>query len=253
MDAPAPEIVIVDDATALAEAAARAVVDAARTAVARRGRFFLALSGGATPRASYERLAQAPLRDALAWDRTWVFFGDERGVPPDHPDSNYRMAREALLARVPIPAAQVFRIRGEAGDPEAAASEYARALADAFGAPRGTLPVFDLVLLGLGIDGHTASLFPGSPALKETFRTVAAVHAGAASIPQRFTLTFPVLNAAARVAFLVAGPEKAKIVKAVVVDRAADLPATMVAPTTGRLVWLLDRAAAAALPVAKGR
>jgi 6-phosphogluconolactonase len=158
------------------------------------------------------------------------------------------MAHAALLAKVPIPAAQVHRIRGEAGDPEEAARDYARTLAEVFGTRRGELPRFDLVLLGVGVDGHTASLFPGSPAVKEVFRPVAAVHAAAAAIPQRFTLTLPVLNAAARLVVLVAGAEKAKVVRAALGDRGAALPAAMIAPAEGRLTWILDRAAAALLP-----
>ena len=243
------EIVVVKDPPALAEAAARAIVDEAREAVATRGRFTIALAGGATPRETYERLALPPLRDEMPWDRTWAFFGDERAVPPDHPDSNYRMAHETLLSRVPIPPAQVFRMRGEAEDPEVAAGEYARALGHAFGTRRGELPRFDLVLLGMGVDGHAASLFPGSPVVREVFRAVAAVHVAAASIPQRLTLTLPVLNAAARVVFLVAGAEKAKVVKAVL-GEGATLPAAMVRPDNGELVWLLDRAAAAQLAAA---
>jgi 6-phosphogluconolactonase len=252
MDA-AAEIVILEDPPALAEAAARAIVDAAMEAVATRGRFTIALAGGATPRATYERLAAAPYRDRMPWDRTFVFFGDERAVGPDHPDSNYRMAHAALLSAVPIPPAQVFRIHGEAGDTEAAASEYARTLASVFETRRSELPRLDLVLLGLGVDGHTASLFPGSPVLKEVFRTVAAVHAAAASIPQRLTMTYPILNAAARVIFLITGAEKAKMVKAALSERATGLPAAMVRPVDGRLVWLLDRAAAKLLPIAQAR
>lgn len=250
---PVPEIVIVEDAVALAEAAARSIAETARAAVAARARFTVALAGGATPRATYERIASAPLRDTVPWERTWVFFGDERGVPPDHRESNYRMAHDALLATVPVPEHQIFRIRGEAEDPEAAAAEYTRALADVFAPPRGGLPRFDLVLLGLGVDGHAASLFPGSPVLKEVFRPVAAVHATAALIPQRFTLTFPVINAAACVVFLVSGAEKAKVVKAALGDRAPWLPATLVQPSDGRLIWMLDRPAAALLDVARAR
>jgi 6-phosphogluconolactonase len=245
-----PTITIVPDADALAEAAARLIADTAAEAIDARGRFMWALAGGATPRATYATLALPPFRERVDWRRTWVFFGDERAVPPDHPDSNYRMAHETLLSRVPIPAAQVLRIRGEAGDPEVAAAEYARALAGAFGTRRGELPRFDLVLLGLGVDGHTASLFPGSPVVREVFRAVAAVHVTAATIPQRLTLTLPVLNAAARVVFLVAGPEKAKVVKAVFGERAS-LPGAMVRPADGELVWLLDRAAAAQLAAAE--
>jgi 6-phosphogluconolactonase len=242
-----PSVTVLNDSDALAEAAARLVVEAAAEAIAARGRFTIALAGGGTPRATYARLAKPPFSDRVDWSRTWVFFGDERGVPPEHADSNYGMAHATLLAKVDVPAAQVRRIRAEAEDPEAAAAEYAKALAETFGTRRGKLPRFDLVLLGLGVDGHTASLFPGSPVLKEIFRTVAAVHATAAAIPQRFTLTLPVLNAAARVVFLVGGAEKAKVVKAVLVERAL-LPAAMVRPDPGELVWLLDRAAAALLP-----
>ena len=247
-----PTVTIVPDPDALADAAARLTVDVAAQAIATRGRFMWALAGGETPRTTYERLALPPFRERVDWRHTWVFFGDERAVPPDHAGSNYRMAHEALLSRVPIPAAQVLRIRGEAEDLEVAAAEYARALGEAFGTRRGALPRFDLVLLGLGVDGHTASLFPDSPVVREVFRAVAAVHVAAASIPQRLTLTLPVLNAAARVVFLVAGAEKAKVVKAVLSERAT-LPAAMVRPADGELVWLLDRAAAAQLsPAAKG-
>lgn len=245
-------VTVVADPEALAEAAARAIVEAATEAVSARGSFKVALAGGETPRATYARLAGPPWSERMPWQRTWVFFGDERGVPPDHKDSNYGMAYRTVLSRVPIPPGQIFRIRGEAEDPETAAAEYARDLATAFGTRRGELPRFDLVLLGLGVDGHTASLFPGSPVVKEIFRTVAAVHAAAATVPQRFTLTLPVLNAAARVLLLVAGSEKAKVVKATL-SEPATLPAAMVRPATGELVWIIDRAAAALLPNAGAR
>lgn len=247
-----PHVTVVADPDALAEAAARTIVDAATEAVGARGSFRVALAGGETPSATYARLAGPPWSERMPWRQTWVFFGDERGVPPDHKDSNYGMAHRTLLSKVPVPAQQIFRIRGEAEDPEAAAAEYARHLATAFGLRRGELPRFDLILLGLGVDGHTASLFPGSPVLKEIFRVVAAVHAAAASVPQRFTLTLPVLNAAARVLVLVAGPEKAKAVKATL-GESATVPAAMVRPTTGELVWIIDRAAAALLPAAGAR
>ncbi len=237
---------VFDDATTLAAAAAQAIVTIACEAVSARGRFTIALSGGATPRETYMRLAQLP-SEAMPWSRTYVFFGDERCVPPDHPESNYRMAQETLLSKVPIPADQIFpMIRGEIADSDATAADYARALGEAFGLRRGELPRFDLILLGLGVDGHTGSLFPGSPALKEVFRPVAAVHAAAAAIPERITLTYPVINNAANVIFLVAGAEKAKVVRSVIKDRAL-LPAGLVSPTNGRLVWKLDRAAAASL------
>ena len=241
-------VTICADANGLAESTAQLVVEAANEAVEARGRFMLCLAGGETPRASYARLACSPYSARIPWDRTWIFFGDERAVPPDDADSNYRMAHEALLSRVPVAPAQVVRMRGEDADAEAAAAAYAVALADAFGTRRGELPRFDLVLLGLGVDGHTASLFPNSPVLLERFRSVAAAHVAAAQIPERLTLTFPVLNAAARVLFLVTGAEKAKILRKAL-DERATLPATMVRPTDGELIWLVDRAAAALLQV----
>jgi len=247
MDA-TPEVRIAEHPEALADIAAHEVLEVALAAVAARGRFTVALAGGSTPRATYARLAQPPLATRMPWPHTLVFFGDERGVPSDHADSNYRMAHETLLMRVPIPPDHVFRIPGESADPEAVAADYARTLAEVLGVRRGEVPRLDLVLLGLGVDGHTASLFPGSPVLKETFRTVAAVHAAAASIPQRFTLTYPILNAAACVIYLVAGAEKAKVVKAALGDRMRGVPAAMVQPTDGRVLWMLDRAAASLLP-----
>ncbi len=247
------EITVVDDPVALADAAARAIAEAAQAAVEARGRFTLALAGGITPRMTYEQLTRSPLREGVPWDRTWIFFGDERGVPPDHPESNYRMAHQAMLSKVPVPIAQIVRIQGEAEDLDAAAAAYARRLAEVFESKRGELPRFDLILLGMGVDGHIASLFPGSPVLKEVFRPVAAVHAAAASIPQRLTFTFPLINAAARVMFLVAGAEKAKVVKAVLAEPGTSLPPSMVRPVSGRLVWLLDRPAASLLGAVKAR
>jgi 6-phosphogluconolactonase len=247
-----PEITILDTPDAIAEHAARLIYDVAHEAVAARGRFTIALAGGGTPRATYERLSLAPYAEGMPWSRTWVFFGDERRVGPEHPDSNYRMAADALLSKVAVPPAQIFRIPGEAEDAEETATAYGRRLAEVFGSRRGERPRFDLILLGLGVDGHTASLFPGSPAVREVFRPVAAVHAAAAAIPQRVTLTFPVITAAAHILFLVAGPEKAKVVKSVLVDGAM-LPAAMARPTNGRLRWILDRAAAGLLPPALRR
>jgi 6-phosphogluconolactonase len=246
-------LTICADPATLAETAAHLIVDAATEAVRERGRFLLCLAGGETPRETYRCLALPAFSERMRWDQTWIFFGDERAVPPDHPDSNYRMANAALLSKVPVPSAQVARIRGEAEDSEVAAADYTRVIAEAFGSRRGELPSFDLILLGMGVDGHTASLFPGSPVLKEVFRPVAAVHAAAAAIPERLTFTFPLINAAARVMFLVAGSEKAKVVKAVMTDSGSSLPASMVRPTNGRLTWLLDRPAAALLGPGKRR
>src|SRR5215470_10537834 len=161
-----PELVILPDPVALADAAAAAILDAARAAVAEHQRFTIALAGGATPASTYTRLAQPPFVDAMPWERTFVFFGDERMVPPDHPESNFRMADDCLLAKVPLPDKQVYRMRGEAEDSEAAATEYGKILADVCSERRQGFPRLDLVLLGVGVDGPTASLFPGSPATR---------------------------------------------------------------------------------------
>src|SRR5262245_32704881 len=244
-----PRITIAETPSDLAEVAARLIAEAAREAVAARGRFRIALAGGATPRETYARLARAPWRESVAWDRAWVFFGDERAVPPDHDESNYRMAWETLLSAVPVPPAQIFRMRAEADGQEAAAAAYADAMLKVFGTPPVEAPQFDLVLLGLGIDGHIASLFPNSTALKETARWVVAVHATAAAIPRRLTMTLPVFNAARQVVFLSAGAEKAKVVRAALQDGGA-VPAAMVQPGEGRLAWLLDRGAASLLEAA---
>ena len=189
--------------------AARFILGHARDAIAARGLFRLALSGGNTPRAVHAELAR--LGADLAWNRVQITFGDERCVPPDHADSNYRMARETLLEAVAIPTGNVFRIRGEIA-PAVAAQEYEDKLAAVsarYGEPRY---VHDLVLLGLGEDGHTASLFPGSPALDETVRNVIPA-TGPKPPPQRITMTFPLLNAARHVCFLVTGVGKHALVE----------------------------------------
>jgi len=248
----ARNVTVVADPDVLAETAAQLVVDIAAAAVDARGRFTLVLAGGATPRATYERLALPPFCDQVPWKHAWIFFGDERAVAPDHPEANYHMAFEALLSRVRIPSAQVCRIPADADDTDAAAADYARMLACALDLRRGELPRFDLVILGVGVDGHTASLFPGSPVLREVSRPVAAVHAAAAAIPERITLTLPAINAAAHVLFLAAGAEKAKVVRAALAEQSM-LPAAMVHPANGKLTWLLDRAAASLLDAPEAR
>lgn len=230
------------DADDLARAARAELLRRAGDLLEERGRFTLALSGGSTPRRLYRLLAP----DDVDWSRVELFFGDERCVPPDHADSNYRMVREALLERVPIPAANVHRMRGELGADEAAHA-YELELRAAFRLGPKDLPRFDLVLLGLGTDGHTASLFPGTSALDERERLVAPGRSPGASADDRVTLTFPVLNAAAAVAFVVAGSEKAAVVAALSSggDAAGALPASRVRPGDGRVIWMLDHAAAA--------
>jgi len=241
----AAEIKVVPDNTLNSEAA-QEFQRAAQSAVAGQGRFAVALSGGNTPRAVFSLLAQQHSAD-LPWDRIHIFFGDERYVPPDHPESNYRMANEALLSRVRIPAENVHRFRTEL-DPESAAKDYETQLQTFFREPGQSPPRFDLVMLGLGEDGHTASLFPGTSAPNETTRFVVAVWVEKFKM-FRLTLTLPVLNHSAEVLFLAAGPSKAGILKEVLSRPAAALPAQKVQPTGGRLLWLVDQSAARLLQV----
>ena len=236
------ELHVFSTADALAEAAAEYVVHLAHAAVTERGRFSLALSGGSTPRALHAHLAAEPLRSDVDWGRVHVFWGDERCVPPDHPDSNYRMARETLLNHVPIPPAQVHRMPGELPPAEAAVA-YEAELREFFAS--AAWPAFDLVLLGLGDDGHTASLFPGTAALAETERWVAANWVEKLDT-WRLTLTVPAINQAAQVVFLVAGAAKADRLRQVLRGpyQPTVLPSQMIRPLSGNLAWFVDLAAA---------
>jgi len=234
------EVKIVADNTALARAAAQEFHRLAEEAVRERGLFSVALSGGNTPRAVYAVLASE--HKQLPWDRIHVFFGDERHVPPDDPDSNFRMASESLLSNVPIPEKNVHRIRAELDAP-AAAMEYDRELREFFHSTGHDWPRFDMILLGLGDDGHTASLFPGSKALTESSGWVTANWVEKLQT-FRITLTFPVINHAAEVLFLVSGPGKAQVLSDVLKPGAKKYPAQGVQPEDGRLLWLADRDAA---------
>ena len=229
----------------LLDAAADMVTAQAVASIGSRGRFVLALAGGSTPRGLYQRLAVAPWRDRIDWTRVHLMWGDERCVAPTHSDSNYRMAREALLDHVPVDAAQVHRLRGE-DVPDSAAFNYEaelRATLDA-GAPGGP-GVIDLVLLGLGVDGHTASLFPGLPSGRLITRWVVAEHVDTTR-GWRLTLTPPIINAARAVLFLVAGDDKAAALAAVLEGpvRPSALPAQRIATGGSQVTWLVDRAAA---------
>jgi 6-phosphogluconolactonase len=235
----------------LGRAAAEEVVRAAGDAVAARGRFTLALAGGETPRGLYRLLASPPYRARVDWSRAELFWGDERAVPPGDPGSNYRLAAEALLGPLALPERLVHRIQAEEGAEaaEAAAARYERELARAFGvAPGGPPPAFDLVLLGMGPDGHVASLFPGSPALEERRRWAVPAE-GPPPWPARVTLTLPVLNAARRVLVLVAGSRKAEALARVREGprESRRLPAQLLEDELERVTWLVDEAAAARL------
>ena len=203
-------------------------------ALARKDLFTVALSGGSTPKVLYQVLAEE-FREQVPWSNTHFFWSDERHVPPDHPDSNYRMAHEALLSRVPVPASNVHRVRSENPSAQEAADEYEKVI----------VPRLDLILLGLGTDGHTASIFPGSEVLHETKRLVAAPWVEKLNA-YRITMTLPLLNKGASVLFLVSGAEKAEIVKEVL-EGPQKYPAQFVQPTNGELIWMLDRDAAAGL------
>jgi len=242
------EVRVAPDAGALMRLAAEEVARRAEAAVAARGHFFIALAGGATPRRLYQLLAdpRAPFFARVPWDRTQVFFGDERHVHPDDPESNYGMARAALLSRVPVRPEHVHRIRAEDTDAAAVAADYERELRSAFGLSPGALPAFDLVLLGLGQDGHTASLFPGSEALEAHGRLVLAPYVERLRT-HRITLALDVLNAARAVVFLVSGAEKAERVREVLLGEGPLLPAARVRPKGGELAFFLDAPAAALL------
>jgi 6-phosphogluconolactonase len=238
------EIRVLETPTDLFQSAASEFVALASQAAQKNGRFSVALSGGSTPKSLYALLASGSIPN-IPWEKIFFFFGDERFVPPDHPDSNYRMAREAgLFAKVP--AEHVYRVRTEEKDADAAALDYEQALRKFFGLRPGESPRFDLVLLGLGPDGHTASLFPGTAALNENRRLVVANWVDKFQ-SYRITLTLPVLNRAGCVLFLVAGADKATIVRDVFENASADLPSQKVRPADGRLLWLLDRAAGSGL------
>jgi 6-phosphogluconolactonase len=242
------EVRVFDDAAELARAAADEIASRIRRTWRESGRFTWALSGGSTPRDLYRLLASEPYRESLPWHAIHFFWGDERHVPPDHPQSNFRMAREAMLDAVAVPAGNIHRIAAEEPDAERAALLYGAELCSFFALAPGDWPRFDLVLLGLGEDGHTASLFPGSAAVGERERLVVAPWLEALKT-FRITLTPPVFNHARCALFMVSGGEKAAAVRAVLEgERQPDrYPAQMV---EGNRWWMVDRAAAELLQLA---
>jgi 6-phosphogluconolactonase len=231
----------------LSSAAAELVCREAADALQKRGRFTLALCGGKTPRLLYALLAAPPCRESMPWPATHLFWGDERFVPAADPDSNFRMARELLIAKVPLPPQNIHRILTESGSAGDAAAAYENELKQFFAASGDTgasaFPAFDLLVLGMGSDGHTASLFPGDAALEERSRWVTAVSSANAVPPVlRITLTLPVINNAGCVIMLAAGAEKKKVVQAILdtPEAARELyPAALVQPR-GSLVWMID-------------
>jgi 6-phosphogluconolactonase len=249
------DIKVLASAEAIAETAAAEFLLAARESVQARNSFSVALAGGSTPKALYKLLSDNPLLQAkVPWSKIQFFFGDERHVPPDDTESNFRMAKEAMFAKAPVDSKQVHRIRAENPNAGEAAEEYEKELRTTFGLAGGQLPRFDLVLLGMGPEGHTASLFPGTKALREGKRLVVSNWVGKL-YTDRITLTPPVLNNAARVIFMVHGAEKAPALKAVLEGpyEPDQLPAQIIQPKQGRVLWLVDPTAASMLvPKAKG-
>jgi 6-phosphogluconolactonase len=238
-----PEIRILHDPAALARAAAEELTKLAAAAVRKRGRFTVALSGGSTPRTLYSLLA-TEYRSAVPWEQTLFFWGDERHVPPDSPESNYKMAYDAMLSKVPVPAANVFRVAAEDPNADRAAQAYEKVLRLVFQLAPGEFPRFDLILLGMGPDGHTASLFPGSAGLTENKRMVIANWIDKFST-HRITFTLPVLNYADCLMFLVSGADKAAVLKELLEGLPnPPYPVQLVKPVNGHLSWMLDQAAA---------
>ncbi len=242
------EIHIFPDAAAIAKRASELFLDAVNSAVAAHGSFSVALAGGSTPKALYALLASEPLRSQLPWDKIKIFFGDERHAGPTDADSNYRMANESMLSKVPLKPEQVHRIKGENPDTEKAAQEYEALLREQFKLASGQLPRFDLTLIGMGNEGHMLSLFPGTKALHPGGRLVMHNWVGKL-FTDRITCTAPVANNSALIIFMVAGADKAPALKAVLEGpyEPEQLPSQLANPTNGKLVWLLDTTASAML------
>ena len=245
--ASSPDLQVVGSREALFQAAADEFSEQALAAVERNARFTVALSGGSTPKSLYSLLATSYLR-RLPWNKMFFFWGDERHVPPDNPESNYRMTSEAMLSKVPVPAVNIFRVPAENPDATQAAESYEHTLRSFFLPAAGQFPRFDLILLGMGPDGHTASLFPKTSALSEKTRFFVANWVDKFKT-HRLTLTLPVLNQGAVVLFLISGSDKAPALRQVLEgNQPGELyPSKLVRPTNGKLIWLVDRAAAAEL------
>ncbi len=244
-----PEIRVSSDRHSWAATAAELVHSVGREALREKGQFFIALSGGATPALLYEALTSSVFAGRFDWSRSTFFFGDERCIPPDDSRSNYALANQALFIPLNIGPSQVCRMVGESRDQQAATADYAQQLRRATNTAAPAQPQLDLILLGLGEDGHTASLFPGSPILRDR-ENVIAVTQSPKGPPARLTMTLGVINRASVVLFLVAGASKAGVVSTILnpkIEADRQLPASLVAPDEGRLIWLLDPASAAGL------
>jgi 6-phosphogluconolactonase len=237
-----PQVKVFGSPQELFRASAEKFCELGSSAIKARGRFAVALSGGSTPRGFHQELV-THFASRLPWDKVFFFWGDERHVPPDNSDSNYRMAKETLLSKLPVPPENIFRVPAELPDAREAAAKYDQTLQDFFRPDKQSFPRFDFIMLGMGPDGHTASLFPGTAALQEKDHFVVANWVEKLNT-FRVTFTYPVLNNAACVMFLVSGDEKAEMVRRVLRDPSANFPCQNVRPVDGELLWYLDQGAA---------
>lgn len=242
---PKYHILIVSDHNELCHSAAKEFIRIAADSIQTRGIFTVVLSGGSTPAGFYKLLASNDYREQISWPNVYFFWGDERCVPPDHKDSNYNMARQVLLDRIPIPPKNIFRMPAEQANHDQASAEYEQIIMTFFPKNTGELPRFDLIFLGMGDDGHTASLFPGTPALFENYRLVTANYIEKLGL-YRLTLTVPLINQARNIIFLISGASKATVLKEVLEGeyQPQKLPSQFIQPVDGRLLFIVDRAAA---------
>ena len=247
---PNVSVIVARDADSAYHLAARTIVDCADESVASRGKFTIALSGGSTPRKLYELLSSADWAAKMPWNKTEFFWGDERYVPSSDPASNFHMTQEAMLQRVNVPAANVHRVRTEEAEPSRAAELYEQEIRQLVPSSGDGLPHFDLILLGLGTNGHTASLFPYQPALHEKPRLVVAEYIEEVKMT-RVSMTAPLINAARQILFLALGQDKATVIREIIAGPfdPERLPAQLIRPTGGRLKWIIDPAAAEKLPL----
>ncbi len=239
-------VIINDNPLELSNAGATLFAESAGHAIERKGLFTVALSGGSTPRGMHRRLAEEPLRSRISWDQTHIFWVDERCVPVEDPASNYGVACKDFIDRVPMIKTNLHPMPVHMV-PYEGATHYQREITGFFKTASNEIPVFDLIMLGIGTDGHTASLFPGTPALQEQKQLISVVKGGMPNV-NRLTMTYPILNHAREVIFLASGKGKAGIIQAILDKKQRDLPALGIRPWSGKLTWLLDREAANLLP-----
>ena len=244
------QVIIKENPARLSDAGATLFAESAGHAMERKGFFTAALSGGSTPRGMHRRLAEEPFRSCISWKKTHIFWVDERCVPLEDPASNYGAARKDFIDRLPIFKNNIHPMPVHMA-PDEGSIHYQKEITNFFETGPHEIPVFDLILLGIGTDGHTASLFPETSALEEQKQLISIVKAGMPNV-NRLTMTYPILNRARKVVFLASGKGKADIIQAILEKKQRGLPALGIQPHSGKLVWLLDREAASLLPMNQG-